>query len=101
MDKLDRDPAYQFKLRETQSTPALNKDKEEELDVTGKLADASLHSGAKTAHNKFKRNANSVPGRLGGTSYTSRRFASTKRNGDSLSIKNTFGIIPTLTTEMK
>jgi hypothetical protein len=39
---------------------------------------------------------------MGGTSYTSRRFHSTKRMGDAMSsTKNTFGIIPTLTTEMK
>jgi hypothetical protein len=38
---------------------------------------------------------------MGGTSYTTRRGGSTKRNGEMLSTKNTFGIIPTLTTEMK
>jgi len=86
------------KLRETQSTPALNKDKDDDLDI--KVVDNSLHSGAKTAQNKLKRNANSVP-RMGGTSYTTRRGGSTKRNGEMLSTKNTFGIIPTLTTEMK
>ena len=94
------DPRQLHKLRETQTTPALNQDKQEELETTIKLAGDSLHSGAKTAQNKMKRNANSVP-RMGGTSYTSRRFASTKKNDGGLSTKNTFGIIPTLTAEMK
>ena len=78
----------------------MNKDKDEDLDGSIKVVDNSLQSGAKTAQNKLKRNANSVP-RMGGTSYTTRRGGSTKRNGEMLSTKNTFGIIPTLTTEMK
>ena len=57
-------------------------------------------SGAKTA-TKMKRNANSLP-RMGGTSYTSRRYSTSRKNGEpALSTKNTFGIIPTLTSEMK
>ena len=38
---------------------------------------------------------------MGGTSYTARRLGSKGRGEGLLSPKNTFGIIPTLTTEMK
>ena len=38
---------------------------------------------------------------MGGTSVNSRKFNITKRNNDAMSTKNTFGILPTLTTEMK
>jgi len=77
----------------------LNKDRDEDLEGSIKIVD-SLNSGAKTAK-QMKRNANSLP-RMGGTSYTTRRFGSTKRGGgDMLVTKNTFGIIPTLTNEMK
>jgi hypothetical protein len=88
-------------MRESQSTPAIKLDNGDDLvDPSGKLGDNSLQSGAKTAQIKMKRNANSLP-RMGGTSYTARRMGSKGRNEGLLSTKNTFGIIPTLTTEMK
>ena len=94
---IGRNPALQSQLRQTQSSPDLRKVPKEEQKLEDDLLATSQQTGSRKHTSKLKQASHSVP-RMSGTAYTARMSA---KGGLSTSRKKTFGIIPTLTAEMK